>query len=185
MTNVAAGLNIAETLDLTVSAAIRRFVGHKDLQKRLKYLVDAGLGYLRLGQSTATLSGGECQRLKLASFLSDRLPTPHLLLFDEPTTGLHMADIELLCGTLRRLVKAGHSVVVVEHSPDLIARADWVVDLGPGGGARGGDLLYSGPLESFVENAGGPTARELRRHLGLDSISPLSKSRSGNRRATS
>jgi excinuclease ABC subunit A len=174
------GLNIAETLDLTVSAAIRRFVGHKKLQRRLKYLVDAGLGYLRLGQSTATLSGGECQRLKLASFLSDRLPAPHLLLFDEPTTGLHMADIELLCGTLRRLVKAGHSVVVVEHSPDLIARADWVVDLGPGGGARGGDLLYSGPLESFVEAADGPTARELRRHLGLDSISPLPKSCSGN-----
>jgi excinuclease ABC subunit A len=160
------GLNIAETLQLTVDEAMERFVGQKKLLDKLQYLVDAGLGYLRLGQSTASLSGGECQRLKLASFLSDELPEPHLLLFDEPTTGLHMADIDLLCGTLRRLVKAGHSVVVVEHSADLIARTDWIVDLGPGGGAQGGHLLYSGPLERFVETADGPTADELRKFLG-------------------
>jgi excinuclease ABC subunit A len=179
------GLNIAETLDLTVAAAIRSFVGHKKLQDRLKHLVDAGLGYLRLGQPTATLSGGECQRLKLASFLSDRLPAPHLLLFDEPTTGLHMADIDLLCRTLRRLVKVGHSVVVVEHSPDLIARADWVIDLGPGGGARGGELLYSGAVESFVSTSGGPTARELRRYLGLDDVSQVQMNSDGRRSAAS
>ena len=110
--------------------------------------LDVGLGYLRLGQSTSTLSGGEAQRLKLASFL-DRPAAEgqRLFLFDEPTTGLHLADIDLLYHTLRRLVQRGDGVVVVEHSPDLIARADWIVDLGPGGGVHGGEVLYSGPLE--------------------------------------
>ncbi len=88
-----------------------------------------------------------------------------LFLFDEPTTGLHLADIDLLYRTLRRLVQRGDGVVVVEHSLDLIARADWVVDLGPGGGVHGGELLFSGPLEEFLEVGEGPTAEELRKHL--------------------
>jgi excinuclease ABC subunit A len=158
--------NISEVLDLTVEDAIDFFADQKRLVKRLRVLLDVGLGYLRLGQSTSTLSGGEAQRLKLASFL-DRPAGEgrRLFLFDEPTTGLHLADIDLLYHTLRRLVQRGDGVVVVEHSPDLISRADWILDLGPGGGVHGGEVLYSGPLEGFLDHGTGPTADELRRHL--------------------
>jgi len=159
------GRNIFETLELTVAEALEVFEDQKKLCRKLQTLIDVGLGYLRLGQPTSTLSGGESQRLKLASFL-DR-PTKdgqRLFLFDEPTTGLHLADIDLLSRTLRRLVLRGHGVVVVEHSPDLIARTDWVIDLGPGGGEHGGDLLYSGPLETFLDEIESPTADELREH---------------------
>jgi excinuclease ABC subunit A len=160
------GRTIAETLELTVDAALAVFADQRALCRRLRTLADVGLGYLRLGQPTSTLSGGEAQRLKLASFL-DRPAAEgrRLFLFDEPTTGLHLADIDLLYHTLRRLVQRGDGVVVVEHSPDLIARADWIVDLGPGGGSHGGELLYSGPLEPFLDGALSPTADELRRHL--------------------
>jgi excinuclease ABC subunit A len=160
------GLNISEVLDLTVEDAIVFFADQKRLVRRLSLLTDVGLGYLRLGQSTSTLSGGEAQRLKLASFL-DRPAAEgkRLFLFDEPTTGLHLADIDLLYQTLRRLVQRGDGVVVVEHSPDLISRSDWIIDLGPGGGVHGGELLYSGPLEGFLDHGIGPTADELRRHL--------------------
>jgi excinuclease ABC subunit A len=165
------GRTIAETLELTVEQAIAAFADHRRLCRRLRLLADAGLGYLRLGQATSTLSGGEAQRLKLASFL-DRPAAAgrRLFLFDEPTTGLHLADIDLLYHTLRRLVQRGDGVIVVEHSPDLVARCDWIVDLGPGGGVHGGDLLYCGPLEPFLDHVASPTADELRRHLGWPSI---------------
>jgi excinuclease ABC subunit A len=157
------GKNIAEVLELSVAEAQTFFVGHKKLLRRLQLLADVGLDYLRLGQPTSTLSGGEAQRLKLASFL-DRPASakPLLFLFDEPTTGLHLADIDLLYRTLRRLVLRGDSVVVVEHSLELIARADWVVDLGPGGGSHGGEILSSSSLAAFLERSESPTARELR-----------------------
>ncbi|HKI05212.1 MAG TPA: excinuclease ABC subunit UvrA [Thermoanaerobaculia bacterium] len=158
--------NISEVLDMTIETALDFFADQKRLIKRLKGLMDVGLGYLRLGQPTSTLSGGEAQRLKLASFL-DRPAAEgrRLFLFDEPTTGLHLADIDLLYHTIRRLVQRGDGVVVVEHSPDLISRADWLIDLGPGGGTHGGEILYSGPLEGFLDDGAGPTAEELRRHL--------------------
>lgn len=160
------GRNIHEVLELTVSEATEVFADQRALLRRLQPLIDVGLGYLRLGQPTATLSGGEAQRLKLASFLtSSKRDEPKLFLFDEPTTGLHLSDIDLLHTTLRRLVEAGHGVVVVEHSSDLVARADWIIDLGPGGGPHGGDLLFSGPLPTFLDTVDSPTARELRRHL--------------------
>jgi excinuclease ABC subunit A len=160
------GKSIDQALDLTVDEAREFFHGHKKLVQRLGVLADAGLGYLRLGQPTSTLSGGEAQRLKLAAFL-DRpaAEKPRLFLFDEPTTGLHLADIDLLYATLRRLVRRGDGVVVVEHSVDLVARADWIVDLGPGGGVHGGELLYSGPLEPFLDQVDSPTAEEVRKHL--------------------
>ncbi|HEX9944170.1 MAG TPA: excinuclease ABC subunit UvrA [Thermoanaerobaculia bacterium] len=160
------GKNISEVLDMTVERALEFFADQKRLSRRLRVLLDVGLGYLRLGQPTSTLSGGEAQRLKLASFL-DRPASEgkRLFLFDEPTTGLHLADIDLLYHTLRRLVQRGDGVVVVEHSPDLISRADWIIDLGPGGGVHGGEVLYAGPLEGFLEQGGGPTAEELRKHL--------------------
>ncbi len=151
------GLDIAETLELTVAAALERFAERKLLCRKLRSLVDVGLGYLRLGQPTSTLSGGEAQRLKLASFLDERnAREPRLFLFDEPTTGLHMADIDLLYRTLRRLVGRGHGILVVEHSLDLISRCDWIIDLGPGGGVHGGELLYSGPLAPFLETSTAP-----------------------------
>ena len=134
-----------------------------------------GLSYLHLGQSTSTLSGGEAQRLKLASFLDVKRKkgsAPRLFLFDEPTTGLHMADIDLLHSTLRRLIEGGDGVIVVEHSLDLIAVADWIVDLGPGGGEHGGELLFSGPFEEFLERGEGATAEELHRHLDLCAPGP-------------
>ncbi|HEX2252899.1 MAG TPA: excinuclease ABC subunit UvrA [Thermoanaerobaculia bacterium] len=160
------GLDVHEVLELTVDQAVERFAREKRLARRLKVLADVGLGYLRLGQPTSTLSGGEAQRLKLASFL-DRpaAEAPRLFLFDEPTTGLHLADIDLLYRTLRKLVKRGDGVVIVEHSTDLVARADWIVDLGPGGGTHGGELLYAGPLEGFLEEGESPTAEELRKHV--------------------
>ncbi|HEY7216415.1 MAG TPA: excinuclease ABC subunit UvrA [Thermoanaerobaculia bacterium] len=160
------GKNISEVLDLTVETALELFADQRRLSRRLRVLQDVGLGYLRLGQPTSTLSGGEAQRLKLASFL-DRpaVEGQRLFLFDEPTTGLHLADIDLLYHTLRRLVQRGDGVVVVEHSPDLISHADWIIDLGPGGGVHGGEVLYSGPLEGFLDGGAGPTADELRRHL--------------------
>jgi excinuclease ABC subunit A len=160
------GLNIAETLELTVDQALEQFADQKRLCRKLRNLAEVGLGYLRLGQATSTLSGGEAQRLKLASFLdSPATEEGNLFLFDEPTTGLHMADVDLLYRTLRRLVLRGDGVVVVEHNLDLICRADWVIDLGPGGGVHGGRLLYSGPLEPFLEGVDSPTAEELRSHL--------------------
>ena len=155
------GRNVYETLELTVDAALDVFADQTRLCRRLRALADVGLGYLRLGQPTSTLSGGEAQRLKLASFLDRRTAEqPRLFVFDEPTTGLHLADVDLLYKTLRRLVRRGHGVIVVEHNLDLIARADWIVDLGPGGG----ELLYSGPLEAFLDGVDSPTAEELRRH---------------------
>ncbi|MFL6293917.1 MAG: excinuclease ABC subunit UvrA [Thermoanaerobaculia bacterium] len=160
------GRNISEALELTVEAALDFFADQKRLCRRLRMLNEVGLGYLRLGQATSTLSGGEAQRLKLASFL-DRPGSEgkRLFLFDEPTTGLHLSDIDLLYHTLRKLVQRGDGVIVVEHSPDLIARADWIVDMGPGGGVHGGEVLYSGPLEPFLDQVESPTAEELRRHL--------------------
>ena len=151
---------------MTVTEAMVAFGERKALCRRLQTLVDVGLGYLRLGQPTSTLSGGEAQRLKLASFLGRSSDRPSLFLFDEPTTGLHLADIEQLVSTLRRLVRRGDGVVVVEHSLDLIAEADWVIDLGPGAGERGGDLLYSGPRDGYLEATDSPTARELAAFLG-------------------
>jgi excinuclease ABC subunit A len=162
------GRDIAETLELTVQEALATFADQKRLCRRLRALADVGLGYLRLGQPTSTLSGGEAQRLKLASFLDrPQREGRRLFVFDEPTTGLHLADIDLLYRTLRRLVQQGHSVLVVEHNLDLVARADWIVDLGPGGGVHGGELLFSGPLESFLERGDSPTGEELRRFLRL------------------
>jgi excinuclease ABC subunit A len=165
------GRTIAETLQLTVSEALEVFAGRPALCRRLAPLAAVGLGYLRLGQTTATLSGGEAQRLKLATFLGGRRERAgsrtgrRLFLFDEPTTGLHLADVDLLHQTLRRLVRGGDGVVVVEHNLELVSRADWIVDLGPGGGDRGGRLLYSGPLAGFVDSGDGPTAEELRAHF--------------------
>lgn len=160
------GLTITETLELTVDEALEIYAEHPRVIRPLRSLRAVGLGYLRLGQATSTLSGGEAQRLKLASYLDrPKRGKPRLFLFDEPTTGLHLADVDTLYKALRKLVGRGDGVVVVEHNLDLVARCDWILELGPGGGKHGGRLLFNGPLEAFLDAAEGPTADALRSHL--------------------
>ncbi|HSS44006.1 MAG TPA: excinuclease ABC subunit UvrA, partial [Thermoanaerobaculia bacterium] len=157
------GRNIGDVLETTVSDAVAFFADEPRIGRRLQPLIEAGLGYLPLGQPTATLSGGEAQRLKLASFLEIR-PAPArgtLFLFDEPTTGLHAVDVERLLKTLRRLISLGHSVLSIEHHLDFLAISDWIVDLGPGGGKDGGRIVAEGPPEEIRRSPASITGRFL------------------------
>ena len=133
---------------------------------RLRVLSEVGLGYLQLGQPATTLSGGEAQRIKLAKELGRRVTGRTLYLLDEPTTGLHVADTALLLGVLQRLVEAGNTVIVVEHNLELIKTADWVIDLGPEGGAAGGMLIAQGTPEQIAQVPGSYTGQSLRKILG-------------------
>lgn len=162
------GKNIAQVLDLTVAAAADFFAdtGTPAVVRSLRTLLDVGLGYLRLGQPATELSGGEAQRIKLASELQRARRGHTLYLLDEPTTGLHPADVELLTRRLHELVDAGNSVVVVEHDMAVVAGADWVIDLGPGGGDRGGEIVAQGPPAEVARAGGGRTAPYLARALG-------------------
>ncbi|HUX83885.1 MAG TPA: excinuclease ABC subunit UvrA [Chitinophagaceae bacterium] len=139
------GKNIHDVLELSVDEALEFFSADKEIRTRLSPLADVGLGYVKLGQSSTTLSGGEAQRVKLAAFLGRGRSTQHLLfLFDEPTTGLHFHDIGKLLNSLRALISQGHSVIVIEHNLDVIRAADWVIEMGPEGGEEGGRILYEG-----------------------------------------
>jgi excinuclease ABC subunit A len=138
--------NVFDVLEMSVDEAIEFFKGEKKVAKALQPLSDVGLGYVKLGQSSDTLSGGEAQRVKLASFLGKGATKDKLLfIFDEPTTGLHFHDIKKLLGSFNALLDHGHSIIVIEHNTDVIRSADWVIDLGPEGGVGGGNLLYEGP----------------------------------------
>ena len=133
---------------------------------KLEILDRVGLGYLRMGQSTSTLSGGEAQRMKLAFFLSQGQANVHtFFIFDEPTTGLHFDDINKLLGAINELVERGNTVLIIEHHPDVIKSADYLIDLGPEGGKGGGQLLYQGPPEGLLAVEGSHTARYLREKL--------------------
>jgi excinuclease ABC subunit A len=145
------GHDIAQVLDLTVEEALELFKDVRPAAARLQVMADVGLGYLQLGQPATTLSGGEAQRVKLAKELGRRGTGRTLYLLDEPTTGLHPADIDRLLGVLQRLVDAGNTVLVVEHNLDIIRAADWVIDLGPEGGAAGGCLLAEGTPEQVAQ----------------------------------
>lgn len=167
------GKTITDVLSLTIEEALAFFADDTALKNKLKPLVDIGLGYLSLGQSTSTLSGGEAQRLKLASYLaesSSRKGTTKrgatLFLFDEPTTGLHLADIGRLVHVMRQLVAVGHSVVVIEHHLDFIRQADYVVDLGPGGGDEGGQIVAQGSISEFINHPTSVTAACVRAGMG-------------------
>ncbi|WP_328321374.1 excinuclease ABC subunit UvrA [Streptomyces sp. NBC_00388] len=159
------GLSIAEVLDLTVESAARFFAESPAAARSLRTLLDVGLGYLRLGQPATELSGGEAQRIKLASELQRARGAHTLYVLDEPTTGLHPADVEVLMRQLHGLVDAGHTVVVVEHDMAVVAGADWVIDLGPGGGGDGGRIVAAGPPAEVAAAPGSRTAPYLARAL--------------------
>jgi excinuclease ABC subunit A len=157
----------ADILAMNVAQAVAFFVNHPRVLLHLQPLVEVGLGYLTLGQSATTLSGGEAQRLKLATHLADRRADSTLYVLDEPTTGLHLDDIRTLLAMLLRLVVRGASVLVIEHHTGVIAAADWIIDLGPEGGAKGGRVLAHGTPADVAQTADTPTARALRNHLQL------------------
>ena len=144
------GKNIADVLDMTVEEAMELFENHQLIMNKLQTLYDVGLGYIRLGQPSTTLSGGEAQRVKLATELSRRATGRTLILLDEPTTGLHMDDVNRLIRVLQRLVDAGNTVLVIEHNLDVIKTADWIIDLGPEGGDKGGTVVAQGTPEQVA-----------------------------------
>ncbi len=155
------GLSIADVLDLTVTDAMDFFAGEKSILRKLRVLDEVGLGYIRLGQSSSTLSGGEAQRLKLASFIV-RADIEHtLFIFDEPTTGLHFDDIRKLIACFDRLLLQNNTLLVIEHNPDIIKQADWVIDLGPGAGDKGGEIVAVGSPEAICRNSSSITGRHL------------------------
>jgi len=144
------GLTIADVLELTVEDALALFENQPRIRQKLETLNDVGLGYVHLGQSATTLSGGEAQRVKLATELSKRDTGRTLYILDEPTTGLHFEDVRLLLKVLHRLVDKGNTVLVIEHNLDVVKTADWIVDLGPEGGARGGAIVAAGTPEQVA-----------------------------------
>jgi excinuclease ABC subunit A len=160
------GRSIADVLEMSVDEARETLAAHPRLSRLLGTLSEVGLGYLRLGQSAATLSGGEAQRVKLARELGRRETGRTLYLLDEPTTGLHVDDVRRLLEVLARLVEAGNTVVVIEHNLDVIKSADWVIDLGPEAGDGGGRVVVTGTPEAVSRSRKSHTARYLRPALG-------------------
>jgi excinuclease ABC subunit A len=164
---------ISDILDLTIEQAIDFFTHTTEkntyaarVAVKLKPLADVGLGYLKLGQSSDTFSGGEAQRIKLASFLTKGTnDSPTLFIFDEPTTGLHMHDINRLLSAFNALIVKGHSIIVIEHNLDVIKTADWVIDLGPEGGELGGFVLFEGTPEELIKSDVSYTAYYLRNKM--------------------
>jgi excinuclease ABC subunit A len=161
------GLTIADVLNLPISDALEFFANQPNIARHMQTLVDVGLGYVRLGQPATTLSGGEAQRVKLSTELSKRATGRTLYVLDEPTTGLHFADVEKLLEVLHRLVDGGNTVIVIEHNLDVIKTADWVVDLGPEGGDAGGALIAEGTPETVADHPDSFTGQYLRRALGM------------------
>jgi len=160
------GKSISDVLDMTIEEALEFFENIPSLRRKLQLLMDVGLGYLRLGQPAPTLSGGEAQRIKLARELAKKERGRTLYLLDEPTTGLHMDDIKKLIDVLQRLVDRGNTVVVIEHNLDVIKSADWIIDLGPEGGDRGGEVVAVGTPEDVALNENSYTGLYLRKFLG-------------------
>lgn len=164
--------NITEILNMTVDEAMEFFVAHPNIRKPLSFLREVGLGYIKLGQSANTLSGGESQRLKVAREFVGTQQKQTLYILDEPTTGLHFREISLLMKVLHRLVEAGGSVILIEHNQDVIRSSDWIIDLGPDAGAAGGELLAQGSPTDIMKNSKSLTGQYLKRYLG-DKVPPL------------
>ena len=161
------GKSIADVLDMTINQAVEFFENVPDILRKIKTIQDVGLGYIKLGQPSTTLSGGESQRVKLATELSKRDTGRTVYILDEPTTGLHFEDIRILMQVLRRLVDRGNTVIVIEHNLDVIRQADWIIDMGPEGGRRGGEVLITGTPEEVALSNRGFTAHFLKQELGL------------------
>ena len=162
--------SIFDILEMTIDEGINFFKEHNELKivKKLQPLFDVGLGYVQLGQSSSTLSGGEAQRIKLASFLvKGTRQAKSLFIFDEPTTGLHFHDIKKLLNSFNALIENGHSLIVIEHNIDLIKCADTIIDLGKEGGEYGGDLIFNGTPEELVNCKESYTATYLKEKLNL------------------
>jgi excinuclease ABC subunit A len=159
------GKNIYDVLQLTVKEALAFFSSVPKLTSKMRVLEEVGLGYLRLGQSATTLSGGEAQRVRLAAHLAHRTSEDSLFIFDEPTTGRHFDDISKLLTAFRRLIETGATVLIIEHNMDVLKTADWVIDLGPDGGDSGGYVVAAGTPESLVENKLSLTGKFLAKHL--------------------
>lgn len=145
------GKSIADVLDMTINQAVDFFENVPQILQKIKALQNVGLGYIRLGQSSTTLSGGESQRVKLATELSKRDTGKTLYILDEPTTGLHFEDIRILMDVLQKLVDRGNTVIIIEHNLDVIKLADWLIDMGPEGGRGGSQLLFAGTPEEMVK----------------------------------
>ena len=160
---------------MTVAEALDLFAAVPAVRNKLQTLYDVGLGYIHLGQPATTLSGGEAQRVKLATELSRRATGRTLYLLDEPTTGLHFADVEKLLQVLHRLVDGGNTVIVIEHNLDVIKTADWIIDLGPEGGHRGGLVIAEGTPETIAASPGSATGEYLARVLRGEPLVPLSR----------
>jgi excinuclease ABC subunit A len=160
------GRSIDEVLEMTVAEAAEFFSAIPSIARKLQTLLDVGLAYVRIGQSATTLSGGEAQRVKLSLELSKRDTGRTLYILDEPTTGLHFHDIQLLLNVLHRLRDAGNTLVVIEHNLDVIKTADWVIDLGPEGGEGGGTIVAEGAPEAIAAEPASHTGRYLRQALG-------------------
>lgn len=158
---------ISDVLDMTVEEALKFFENFQAISRKLQTLYDVGLGYIRLGQSSTTLSGGEAQRVKLATELSRRGTGKTMYILDEPTTGLHFADVHKLVGILDRLVENGNTVVVIEHNLDVIKTADYIIDLGPEGGSRGGEIVATGTPEKVARVEGSYTGKFLKKILNI------------------
>lgn len=159
------GKTIADVLDMTVEEALEFFKNVPKIKQKIQTLYDVGLGYIKLGQPSTTLSGGEAQRVKLATELSKKPTGKTLYILDEPTTGLHIADVHKLVDILQRLVDTGNSIIVIEHNLDLIKTCDYIIDLGPEGGDNGGNIVAVGTPEQIARNNQSYTGQFLKKYL--------------------
>jgi len=159
------GKTIADVLEMTVEEALEFFENIEPIRRRLQTLYDVGLSYIRLGQPATTFSGGEAQRIKIAKELGKRSTGQTLYLLDEPTTGLHFADIKKLLEVLHRLRQDGNTVIVIEHNLDVIKSADYLIDLGPEGGEKGGEIVATGTPEEVAQNENSYTGKFLKEVL--------------------
>ena len=159
------GKNISEVLDMTTEEGLEFFENIPCIKRKLQTLYDVGLGYIKLGQPSTTLSGGEAQRVKLATELSKKSTGKTMYILDEPTTGLHIADVDKLIRVLQTLVDRGNTVIVIEHNMDIIKTADYIIDLGPAGGDRGGEVVFEGLPEEIIRCEKSYTGKYLRRKI--------------------
>ena len=154
--------NISDVLDMTIEEALDFFDSFPKIKRSLQTIYDVGLGYIKLGQSSTTLSGGEAQRVKLANELNSKISSKTLYIMDEPTTGLHTDDIKRLMNVINRIADAGATVIIIEHNLDVIKLADYIIDMGPEGGFKGGNVIFSGRPEDLIKNNDSYTAKYLK-----------------------